>query len=261
MASSGPSPQALEELQRISNYRFVRRTMRVGVIVHLMLGLLCLLCATGVPACVRALFAGAAIFFLIRGGAALAWPSPTLMLFDVCAWLAASVWSISLAIGGAGTVYHAGAAGFGMALHYYRRYVRLRRIAVQEPSPELTRRIDEIVKQISKCDPAADRDIIEFVDDGSTYAAALGWPLQWKGRLAPDQAIFVDDSGKCVLFGKRNDVTFTPREVVRAKRWTAGRFLIGSQELRAAMSPESLRRYQEWKEGVMTPAADGGPAM
>jgi hypothetical protein len=254
----------LEELQRISNYRMVRKRLRAGAVTYIIAGAVFLWLGINGNLKADPFMAGVAGiggFLLLRAGWMFASPMPGVKIFDGCGAILLAAWCISITVRGGGSAYYLGIALLGWAFRSFRDYARMRRIPVREPSPELLERIEEIAKQINKSNPTTDGDIIELLDRNSFYVVTEGGEVDWKGRLAPDHAIFVDGSGKYVIFATREDVTFTPRGNVRPKRWAAGTFRIGSQELKGEVSPESLQRYQAWKERGAEPVAEGEPAV
>ncbi len=132
------------------------------------------------------------------------------------------------------------------AFQSFKRYSRFSSAPVQEPSPEMIRRIDEIASDIKKSKVKSDPALVEF--SSQTFMAQA----VWKGRLANGHAIFVDNSGHEVVFSKRGDVAFTPSGRVRPNKAVKGSLQLGSVTLKGTFTAESFERLRTWGSGFLT---------
>ena len=190
--------EAMEELQRVSNYRMVRKTLRAKAAGSFLFGALALgIGFNGLAfSALNAILVGIGVLLLVDAVWIIAAPKPGVMILDGSAMIVVGVWNIFVTIYNMHLVAMAGHGageppfflGLGIVqiawgFHSFRQYARFRHMPVQEPSPDLLQKINDIVTKINKSKTKTDPDVIEF--EGQTFVAKQPWKAGWLRTSPP----------------------------------------------------------------------------
>lgn len=141
-----------------------------------------------------------------------------------------------------------GAMGIIWGVASYGPYRRFSSTSFKTPSDPTVKRVDEIVKSVTKAKASESDDIIEF--QATDRLRSLG---SWKGKLSEDIGIFVSVGGIVrksaneVLFARRDDVHIIYKGKVRLRKVLKVSIQIGKWNYSGTISPELMQRYESWK--------------
>jgi len=232
--------QDIEELQKVSDYRLLRKSLKGAAIGSIIFGVIAigmgLAFMSEDPINVILVFIG--VFLLVEGIWLIRSPSPRGMIVDGVALCILGIWNIFVAIAGeVGGFVVLGFFQIIWGVQSFRRYRRFSGISSQKPSKEGLRQVDDIVKSVTKTKPSESENIIELQMQNKS----------WKGELAKDVGIFVDTAGDEVIFARRGEVDFTTSGEVTPGKPQKISIKIGNRSFYGKMSPESMERYESWK--------------
>lgn len=232
--------QNIEEFQKVSDYRLIRKTFKGAAIGSIIFGVIAIVMgfASAEENPVNVILAFIGIFLFAEGIWLLRTSNPKGMIVDGIALCILGIWNIVVGVAGAARW----AVIIGIFQIYWgfqsiRRYGRFSGISPQKPSEPAVKQVDDIVKSVTKTKPAESEDIIEL---------QIG-KKPWKGQLTGDVGIFVTVSGDDVIFARRDEVSFISQGVVTPKKPQKISAHIGSRTFEATISVESMERYESWK--------------
>jgi hypothetical protein len=240
-----------DELQRVSNYRLVRKTLRPAGIGSIVFGLIAI--ATGFGGTeanpINAVLGLIGLFLLLEGIWIVSAPKPGGMIVDGIALLILGLWNIIVTIsnsasgGGGGSHFFAilGVWQIIWGCQSFGRYSRFSKLPMSKPSEATLKMINEIVKAITKAKSKDTPDLLEFLTK-----AFISQQL-WKGRLSQDSAVFVQGSGQDVVFSKKNQVQFDKQSKALIGKKIKAAFRLGERSMNGTISPEYFERYEAWK--------------
>jgi hypothetical protein len=247
-----PAVSNFAELQRVSNYRLVRKTLKPAGIGSIVFGLIAIAMGFGGmeenPA--NAILGLIGLFLLVEGIWIVSAPTPIGMIVDGIALLILGSWNIFTTITNS-------AAGGGNVLHFFAilgvwqiiwgfqsfgRYRRFSAMPMVKPSDETLRQIDDLVNAITKAKAKEQPDLVEF--QTTTFTAQT-----WKGRLSNDSAVFVEGSGQDIVFARRGDVEFVKQGKALIGKTLKATFKLRDRQLTGTIAPEFIDRFEAWKAG------------
>lgn len=236
-----------DELQRVSNYRLVRKTLRPAGIGSIVFGLIAI--ATGFGQMhanpINAILGLIGVFLLVEGIWITAAPTPAGMIVDGIALIVLGAWNVFITIanaasgGGGGPNFFAvlgiwqivwGCQGFG-------RHARLSKLPMNKPSEQTLKMIDGIVKDITRGKPKDVPDLIEFQIKNQI----------WKGRLSQDSAILVQAAGQDVVFARKAQFQIDQTGKVLIGKTLKASFRLRDKSQNGTISPENFEKYAAWK--------------
>lgn len=243
----------VDELERTANYRVLCKMLRPAGIGSVVFGLIAL--ATGMASLsessANAILAAIGCFLLVEGMWIIAAPRPLGMITNGLSLIGVGGWNIyvtfaNVASGaGTGTVF----ATLGIwqiiwGVQSIRRFTRFPRDSGKVPSDEALKLVDDLVKSVANASPDLNSNIVSF--------SVPGYPSKkiWKGKLTPEWALFVEGSGRDIVFAKPEGVNFTERRKAYIGKAVKASFQIGSRSLKGSLYPDSLTKYQLWKHSV-----------
>jgi hypothetical protein len=251
------TPQEIEELQKISNYRSVNKVLRWSAIGSITFGLIAVV--SGVISIeenpINLVLALIGVFLLIEGIWLILAPNPKGVIIDGIALFAIGIWNII-------TTMMNWAAGYTNGVFFYilgfiqivwgiqsfTRYHHLSRIPSQKPNEESITRVNEIIKSVIKSQPGESKNVVQFEILGRFQF--LG--TSWKGKLSGDVGIFANRAGNEAVFTLRDEAQFTKKgkslSILSGKRINVS-MKIGNRKLNGVMSPEFFNRLESWKTG------------
>ncbi len=95
-----------------------------------------------------------------------------------------------------------------------------------------------MVKSVTGAKPSESEDVIEL---------QIG-KKPWKAKLSKEVAVFVASSGDDALFARRDEVHFISKGKVAPRQTRNVSVQIGKRTFSGRISPESMVRYEAWKE-------------
>jgi hypothetical protein len=243
----------LEELQKVSDYRSVRKTLRPAGIGSIIFGILALVMGVILlednP--LNIVLALIGLFLLIEGIWLTASPTPTGMILDGIALMVLGAWNVLVTIanaaagsGSTSTVAVLGIFQIWWGIQSFKRYGRFKNVSTDKLPEESVRYVDDLVKGIAKSKAAKEPDIIQF-------QISSGQPPVWKGRLLADAALCVSANGQEAVIARKNDVSITAEGKVLLGKNLKASFQFGDRIFKGSIAPEFFDRYQAWKTGVV----------
>ncbi|MGH9812360.1 MAG: hypothetical protein ACRD4T_04420 [Candidatus Acidiferrales bacterium] len=236
---------ATADLQRAADSRSVRKRLKPAAIGSIIFGVIAigLGIASLEDSALNAFLVLLGFFLLGEGIWLLVQPTPVGMIVDGIALCLLGLWNLLVTVAN----MQSGAGGFRgfavlgifqiiMGIQSFRRYGRFAHLAGGTASAEAIQRVDALVAGIATASMKTSADIIEF--------AAGGQP--WKGRLAPDLAVFVAGAEEEVVLAGKSEVTIAPQEPVAGKSFAA-LFQLGPHSHKGSLSPEAYQRYEIWR--------------
>ena len=251
-----PPNAEFEELQRVANYRLVRKSLRPGGIGSIIFGLIAIGIGTsGMEANpINGILALIGVFLTIEGIWLVSAPAPVGMIVDGCALLILGIWNISItfmnASSGTGSPGAFGIIGVWQIIWGFQsfgRYARFANMPQSKPSAETLQRIDQIVDEMKKATLASDPRLLEFT--GKSFSSQQAW----RGRLGEASGVFIADGGQDLVFAQKQAVSISSDGKVWIGKSLKATFSIGERNFSGTISPEAFQRYEEWKH-VKSPA-------
>lgn len=246
----------IEELQKVADYRLVRKNFKWAAISSIIFGLIAMGTGFGYAeeSPLNVILGLIGTFLLAEGIWLIRTSNPKGMIIDGIALCILGVWNITVTIagGGGGGVgrffFILGIWQIVSGVQSFRRYRRFSGVSPQKPSEQVMKQVDDIVKSVTKTKLSESEDIIEFQMGKKRDLSA------WKGKLTGDVGVFATSSGDDVLFARRNEVDFTSVGEVVPKKARKVSVQIGKRTFDGKISPESMERYESWKGAVTMPA-------
>ncbi len=232
--------QNIEELQKVSDYRLIRKNFKGAAIGSIIFGVIAMVMGFGsaegdLGSMILALIG---IFLLAEGIWLLRTSNPKGMIVDGIALCILGIWNIVVGLAGeARWAVILGIFQMYWGFQSFRRYGRFSGISPQKPSEQAVKQVDDIVKSVTKTKPAESEAIIEL--------AIRNKP--WKGQLTGDVGIFVAVSGDDVLFARKDEVNFIRQGMAAPKKPQKISAHIGTRTFNGTISAESMERYETWK--------------
>jgi len=157
--------QDIEELQKVSDYRLLRKSLKGAAIGSIIFGVIAigmgLAFMSEDPINVVLVFIG--VFLLVEGIWLIRSPSPRGMIVDGIALCILGIWNIFIAI--AGELRGFVVLGFFQIIwgvQSFRRYRRFSGISSQKPSKESLRQVDDVAKSVTKANQVSLRISLSF---------------------------------------------------------------------------------------------------
>jgi len=207
-SSSGESVLGnINELEKVANYRMVRKLLRPAGIGSMIFGAFALL--QGISSIednpinlILALIGG---FLFLEGIWVLRYRTAKGLLIDGIALMVVGLWNIPVSLfnisqgsgGGHNLFIGLGVWQIFWGIQNITRYERFSGVSLEKPSEEALKRLDDIVKGIRRAKAKDHEAIIEF------QAKTFPIPQSWKGKLFDDMAIFIDRGGAEVLLSDK----------------------------------------------------------
>ena len=247
--------QDIEELQKVADYRSVRKGFKGAAIGSIIFGLLAMGAGFGSAeeGSLNVILGFIGIFLLAEGIWLIRTPNPKGLIVDGITFCIVGIWNIvvtfaSAAITGAANNLFALVGVFQIiwGIQSYRRYSRFAGTPTQKPSEQSLKQVEDIVNPVTKAKFSESEDIIEF----QMTRGGFSWK-SWRGKLSGDVGIFVAKAGDDTLFARRDEVDFISKGKVPIS--LPGKTLkvsiqIGKRTFNGIISPESMARYESWKE-------------
>ncbi|MFB3896660.1 MAG: hypothetical protein ACE14V_10200 [bacterium] len=238
-----------EELQRICNYRYVRKTLKPAGIGSIIFGVIAIVMGfTGIadnP--INAILGFIGLFLFVEGIWIIFAPKPMGMIVDGIALSILGVWNIMVTIANAangeshGFFAILGLMQIAMAVQSFKMYKRCSVMPMVIPTEETLKKLDELAKSIAKSEVKDQPDMIEFQIIGFRNRQI------WKGKLESDSAIFAEGSGQDVIFAKKNEVELVNNGKVMVGKSLNMQFKTKDRILKGTIKPESFDRFTAWK--------------
>ena len=244
------SPELLDELQRVANYRQMRKRLRASGIGSIFFGVIAI--AIGVnmlrySAALNLILVAIGVFLLTEGLWLIIRPSPIGVILDGAALMLVGTWNIAVQILNAAAGHHGNGVwpviGILQIIWGAQAFVRYRRFAKmprKKPSPEVIKRIDKIAKDIGKSKMANDPELVEL-QTSNFFGKQI-----WKGRLRASFAAFVVVGHNEVIFARPKDVALSEERKARFGKSISCTLRIADRTVKATLSPEAVKRFQEW---------------
>jgi uncharacterized RDD family membrane protein YckC len=245
-------PSDIDDLQKASNYRTLRKTLRAGSIGSIVFGAIAFLAGvTGAGESIMdVLLTLLGLFLLLEGLWIIITPTTVGLIVDGMALIAIGAWNIST------TFYDISAEGSGhnipgfvilglwqiiWGLRRFGRYQHFASLPMVKPSYQVLKWMDDTVRKICKVGTAEVEDVIAF------QVTVAKKQQSWRGMLSGDTAIFVEGRGDHVLFARKDDVSFLRQGEIGIGSLASASFQIGKQTWTGIISPEYLDKYEAWK--------------
>ena len=243
------SPELLDELQRVANYRQMRKRLRASGIGSIFFGVIAI--AIGVNmlrySALNLILVAIGVFLLTEGLWLIIRPSPIGVILDGAALMLVGTWNIAVQILNAAAGHHGNGVwpviGI-LQIIWGRASLRplpaFRENAAEKPSPEVIKRIDKIAKDIGKSKMANDPELVEL-QTSNFFGKQI-----WKGRLRASFAAFVVVGHNEVIFARPKDVALSEERKARFRKSISCTLRIADRTVKATLSPEAVKRFQEW---------------
>lgn len=253
-----PDPESagaqFDELQKVCNYRFIRKSLRPAGVWSILFGLVAVVMGFGGMnvAPLKAVLGLIGIFLLLEGLWIVFDPRPGGLIADGFALIILGLWNILITFA---SKEHGGGGGedgprFFAILGFWQiiwgfqsfgRFVMVSRIPRIKPTDETIKAIDGMVKKILDAETMDAPDLIEF------QVKALGGKQFWKARLAHDSAVFVRSGGDDVIFAGKDQVYMYIRDKALLGRNLNFRLAIAGRKMKGTIAPDLFDRYEAWK--------------
>ncbi len=239
----------LDDLQRVSNYRLIRKILRPSGIGSIVFGLIAI--AMGFRGMgdnpINVILGLIGIFLLVEGVWIVTSPTPFGMIVYGVALIIVGLWNIIITI--TNSVSDGGHSFFAIlggwqiiwGCQSFGRYKRFSKLPINKPSDETVKIIDDIVNELTKAKTKDAQDVIEFQTKNQIKNQI------WKGRLAQDSAIFVQAAGQDVVFAKKSQVRIDKQGKVLIGKTIKAAFTLGDRNLNGTIDPDTFERYESWK--------------
>lgn len=248
------TPDRFTRLQEVADYRTVRKTLRGGAIGSIIFGALAVFAGLLAPidpvlTAVGAVLVGTGLWNAFS-------PRPTGIIVDGVSLWVVGLYNIGSVVMSASQGDTSG-AGLWVKLGVFQliwggqsfvRFVRFRNAFKSPATGAELLELDEMATGVWKAKVKDTQDTIEFVTTG------FG-PVKWKARLDPDCALLVTGRGAEVRLVRREALDVEDTGKAMFSRTRKVKVQAGPHTWKGTMSPESLRRFQQWKTGVTLPEA------
>ena len=244
----------LDELQKICNYRLVRKSLRPAGIGSIIFGLIAIAMGFGSmdEAPINAVLGLIGIFLLGEG--IVSAPRPGGMIVDGIALVILGVWNILITIsnaksGGGGGFHFFAIIGVWQIIwgcQSFGRYARVSQMAMIKPTDEALKKIDDMVKKVLKAKTRDTPDVIEFQGKG------MGAQSLWKAQLSQDSAVFVQVGGQDVVFTRKDQVHIETQGKVLIGKALNAEFRFSDRVLKGTIAPDLFDRYEAWKNSQLS---------
>jgi uncharacterized protein YjeT (DUF2065 family) len=244
----------IEELQKISDYRTIRKTLRPAGIGSIVFGVLAVVMgiASIEDNSLNAILALIGLFLLVEGIWLVVSPTPKGMIVDGIALIILGLWNILITIANAsaGSGEPSSFALIGVlqiiwGFQSFKRFKRFSGVSMEKPSEESLQRVDELVKSIRSSKPKNESDIIQFQTSG--FQSSI-----WKGKLFTNASVFVTIKGQETIITRKEDVNILAEEKVLIGKSLKALYKFGSRDFKGTIPPEFYERYVAWKTGIIT---------
>jgi hypothetical protein len=247
--------QFAEDMQKASNYRAVRKTLRRSGIGGLIWGLI----ALGLGGAmlrqnpINALLLLLGVALLVEGLWLLIRPMPVGMIVDGVLLILFGVWNIFV------TVHNAILAGPGgngggpwgavavvqiaMGVYSFVRYARVKREGMIEPTAEVMGRLDRIAKDLQEAKVGEDPDLVEFTVKGFNGDQA------WKCRFVGAYAICLSAKTYEIFFVQPGHFALRSTGKVMLSKRLKFEGRMRARVIKGTMTAEGLGRFETWKRG------------
>jgi hypothetical protein len=123
-------------------------------------------------------------------------------------------------------------------------YPRFHRELSHRPPPEDVRRMDDLVKDLQQATLKNNPDVISF------EIKPFQGPQKWKARLAGSAALLAQVQGHeaLIVFKDQFDIRETGKTFLSKDRKAS--FTLRDRTHPGTISPESLDRFEDWKNGA-----------
>ncbi len=253
-AADEPSAELFAELQRVANYRHMRKTLFSSGIGSLIFGALAI--AISVPGMqvnpINVILLMIGVLLVAEGLWLLIAPVPAGIIAAGVALMLVGVWNIFVTVfntvhgQGVGIIAGIAVAQIIWSIQCFARYPRFKNIPRETPSPSTLKRIDQIVGDIKRAKIDKDSQIIQF--QAKTFLS----PQAWKGRLGSNHAIFIGMTKNDLIFARPEDVEIRRDGKVMIGKTLKATFQIADRSFKGTISPQAFDRYTDWKQ-MMTP--------
>jgi hypothetical protein len=237
------------ELQKASNFRTVKRSLRSGGIGSIVFGVIAMVVGFGGmddnP--VNAILGIIGVLLFVEGIWLVSDPKPAGMIVDGIALMILGIWNIIITVAnsasGGGTSFFAllGVWQIIWGVQSFGRFNHFSKLPMQKPSDSLSKQIDTLINEISKSKTKDRTDLIEFQAKG---ISAQGL---WKGKLEQNSAVFVQGAGQDLIFSEKNRVIIDTKGQPQTGKTVKAYFQIGDRTMNGTLSAENYERYQTWK--------------
>jgi hypothetical protein len=250
-AADEPSAEVFTELQRVANYRYMRKTLFGSGIGSIIFGALAII--VGASAMrhnpINVILLGIGVLLAAEGLWLVVAPVPIGIIGNGIVLLIVGAWNLwvsvmNAAAGQAGGWPVIGLLQIAWAFQCFARYPRFKNVPRETPSPATLKRIDQIVNDINRSKMNKDPQLIQF--QSKTFLS----PQSWKGRLRSNHAIFVGASRNDLIFARPSDVVITRQGKVLLGKTLKVTIQITDRSFKGTCSPESFDRYTAWKQTV-----------
>jgi len=240
------------KLQKVADYRTVRKTLKRSGGWSILFGALALAAAMGTP--VDWVLTVLGVVLLGTGVWNIVAPRPTGIILDGVTLLLVGAYNLFgtmlAAMDGVHVSGHWAVTGLLQLVWGLQRIQSFRRFAnafLERPSDTEMQQIEETVSTIRKAKAKESTDIIEFtVGDGMHRHV-------WKARLSGEEAVFVEATGSDLLVGTRETVEITTHGKVLVGSALKADAAVGTVRLKGTISPDSYRLYDQWKTRTFIP--------
>jgi hypothetical protein len=254
VAADEPSAELFAELQRVANYRHMRKTLFSSGIGSLIFGALAI--AISVPGMkvnpINVILLMIGVLLVAEGLWLVIAPVPAGIIAAGIGLMLVGIWNIFVTVfnsahgQGVGIIAGLAVAQIVWSIQCFARYPRFKDIPRETPSPATLKRIDEIVGDINRSKMGKDPQMIQF------QAKTFFSPQAWKGRLRSNHAIFVGMTKNDLIFTRPADVEIRREGKVLVGKTLKAKFQIADRSFKGTISPEAFDRYADWKQ-TMTP--------
>jgi hypothetical protein len=254
-----PSPGVFEELQRVANYRHVQKALKASGTGSIVFGVIAMV--VGYTAMqhnpINVILFGIGVLLAAEGLWLVIAPAPIGIIVDGVSLMLVGTWNIwvtvmNMAAGRPSATWGViGVFQIIWGIQAFGRYSRFSKMPREQPAPVTLKRIDQIVRDITRAKMAQDPEVIDF--QVKPFAGAQAW----KGRLRSNHAVFVGPGGKDIIFARTKEVLFNREGKVLLGKTLKAKFKIAGRSFNGTISPESFARYEEWKQAVSGVAVSG----
>ena len=136
------------------------------------------------------------------------------------------------------------------------KYNVLSKENLSEPSLEIEKKIDDIVKEIIKTDTKQKSDLIEFKTE-----EFIGGKSTWKGRLTEKSCIFVMGNAKNIIFQRKKDVQIYKTGKILINKPINAKIKIQNKIINCKISHTELEKYKIWENHDQSNAISTAPEV
>ena len=252
----------LDELQKISDCRLMTKMLKKSGGWSIAFGALAVFLGyQGLQFSIaNAILMGIGGLMVVEGLSNVIRPTPAGVLTDGISFLVVAGWNVYVGVlelmagmPEATRTFIFVIVGISIAVRRFNIYPRFKRAYAAKPTAEHIAALDRFVNEITKA-TSDEEGIVEFQTKGFTNQQ------NWKGTLRGDVAVLLDRMTQDLLFLHTDELEITSQGKKMLGKTLNASFRLKGSNMKGTISPESLQKYERWKQSVSDAPAEPSDA-